>query len=95
MTLYWYKPDTASKVACTGGCAKNWPPLAAPSGTLASANPVPGTLGTIANPAGGSMLTYNGHPLYTYIKDKKPGDVVGENVGNVWFAATPDVATLQ
>lgn len=95
MTLYWYKPDTASKVACTGGCAKNWPPLAAPSGTLASANPVPGTLGTIANPAGGSMLTYNGHPLYTYIKDKKPGDVVGETVGNVWFAATPDVATLQ
>jgi len=95
MTLYWYKPDTASKVACTGGCAKNWPPMAAPSGTLASTNPVPGTLGTIANPAGGTMLTYNGHPLYTYIKDTKPGDVVGENVGKVWFAATPDVATLQ
>src|SRR2546425_10194508 len=27
MTLYYFKPDTATKTACTGACAGNWPPL--------------------------------------------------------------------
>ena len=28
-----------------------------------------------------------GQPLYTYAKDKKPGDVKGDNVGKVWHVA--------
>ena len=28
-----------------------------------------------------------GQPLYTYAKDKKPGDVKGDNVGSVWHVA--------
>src|SRR5213082_484469 len=27
MTLYYFAPDSATKVACTGGCAQAWPPL--------------------------------------------------------------------
>ena len=26
-TLYYFTPDTATKTACTGSCAQNWPPL--------------------------------------------------------------------
>src|SRR2546423_772924 len=26
-TLYYFKPDTSSSVACTAACAQNWPPL--------------------------------------------------------------------
>jgi len=33
LTLYYFTPDTPTTVACTGGCASNWPPLLAPSGT--------------------------------------------------------------
>ncbi len=25
LTLYYFKPDTATKIACTGACASNWP----------------------------------------------------------------------
>jgi predicted lipoprotein with Yx(FWY)xxD motif len=27
---------------------------------------------------------YDGKPLYTYVNDTMPGDVNGDNVGNVW-----------
>ena len=32
---------------------------------------------------------YDGMPLYTWIKDNKPGDVTGDGVGGVWHAAKP------
>src|SRR5437660_8880069 len=45
LTLYYFAPDTADKVACTGGCAKTWPPLVfTGSGTPTSSTSVPGKL---------------------------------------------------
>ena len=41
---------------------------------------------------GRSQLTYNGHPLYTFVNDKKPGDTNGEGIsafGGSWFAVSP------
>jgi len=35
------------------------------------------------------QVTYNGAPLYYFASDSKAGDVTGQGVGNVWFAATP------
>jgi hypothetical protein len=49
-------------------------------------------LGTIARSGGQRQVTYNGHPLYLFVKDKKPGDVNGQAVtafGAAWFALTP------
>jgi len=34
------------------------------------------------------QLTWNSKPLYFYNKDTKPGDVLGQNVGTVWFVVT-------
>ena len=37
-------------------------------------------------------MTYNGHPLYLYIRDRKPGDTNGQGVtafGAEWFALSP------
>jgi predicted lipoprotein with Yx(FWY)xxD motif len=31
------------------------------------------------------MVTFNGHPLYYFIKDSSAGDVVGQGYNNVWF----------
>jgi predicted lipoprotein with Yx(FWY)xxD motif len=94
-TLYYYKPDTASTVACTGGCASNWPPLTfSGSGSPTGAPSVPGKL-SVLNNANGAQVTYNGHPLYTYVGDSAPGQTNGQGKGGVWFVATPDIATLS
>ena len=42
-------------------------------------------LGTTNRTDGTVQVTYNGWPLYYYEKDKAPGDVVGQDVGGVWY----------
>jgi predicted lipoprotein with Yx(FWY)xxD motif len=39
---------------------------------------------------GSKMWAYESKPLYTYIEDKKAGDVTGDGVGGVWHVAKPD-----
>jgi predicted lipoprotein with Yx(FWY)xxD motif len=91
-TLYYYKPDTASQVACTGGCASNWPPLIfSGSGSSTSATPLPGTLSVVQGP-NGAQVEYKGHPLYTFAGGTAPGQTNGEGIGGVWFVATTDLA---
>jgi predicted lipoprotein with Yx(FWY)xxD motif len=92
MTLYYFTPDKGGKVTCTGGCLAVWPPLISDAPTAGSG--VTGSLTTVANPDGkGTQVVYNGWPLYYYVKDTKPGDTTGENVGGKWFVVPPDLAT--
>jgi predicted lipoprotein with Yx(FWY)xxD motif len=88
-TLYLFKADQGTKSACTGACAGAWPPL------LAKGKPTLGTgvnaslIGTAARPEGTTQLTYNGHPLYLFVKDQKAGETNGQGVsafGASWFA---------
>jgi len=94
MTLYYFTPDKgAGKVTCTGTCMSNWPPLLAPTDVTkpTAEKGVTGTLGTIASPNGGLQVTYNGWPLYFWIKDAKPGDTTGQGVVGKWFVVPPDL----
>ena len=48
---------------------------------------LPGRIGTITRTDGSRQLTYNGHPLYTYIGDTAPGQARGNNLnlnGGLW-----------
>ena len=90
LTLYYFTADTATTVACTGGCASNWPPLMATSGTPTSSPVLPGQL-TVLTGANGNQVLYNGHPLYTYIKDGDAADAYGQGIGGKWFVATADL----
>jgi predicted lipoprotein with Yx(FWY)xxD motif len=95
MTLYYYKPDTATSVKCAGSCEKNWPALKyTGSGTPTGETSLPGMLSVI-NGANGMQVEYQGHPLYTYIGDKKAGDANGEGKGNVWYVATTDLTAAS
>src|SRR5579859_6907402 len=38
MTLYYFKPDTATTAACTGDCASTWPPELATSAPTSTAS---------------------------------------------------------
>jgi predicted lipoprotein with Yx(FWY)xxD motif len=89
MTLYLFTKDTPNTSNCYDKCATAWPPL------LTTGAPAGGTgvdaskFGTTKRNDGTSQVTYNGWPLYYYAKDKAPGDVVGQDVGDVWFVISP------
>ena len=92
-TLYYSKSDTATKVACSGACAKIWPPLLfAGTGLPTSATPLAGKLTVVTN-ANGKQVEYNGHPLYTYSLDTASGQTHGEGFKGVWFVVTPNLAS--
>jgi predicted lipoprotein with Yx(FWY)xxD motif len=88
MTLYIRTSDPAGGSSCTGGCATAWPPLAVAAGAQPVAGTgVTGTLATFTRSDGALQVTYNGHALYYYATDTKPGDTTGQGVGGVWFVA--------
>jgi predicted lipoprotein with Yx(FWY)xxD motif len=83
-TVYWFGPDTPTTSKCYGDCAAYWPPV---TGTAAVSPGVLGRVGTITRTGGSRQLTYNGHPLYTYIADTAPGLARGNNInlnGGLW-----------
>ena len=89
-----FAPDAGRHVTCTGGCATAWPPLLVRAGqTIAAGRGVrPGLLGTAPDPAGGSVVTYRGWPLYTYLGDAAPGHAAGQGEdddGGYWFVMRP------
>jgi predicted lipoprotein with Yx(FWY)xxD motif len=86
-TLYWFGPDTATRSACQGSCARRWPPLAGPA---FEAIGVTGAVGEIVRPDGSLQVTYDGHPLYTTTADTGPGQTRGDGVwsgGGQWHKA--------
>jgi predicted lipoprotein with Yx(FWY)xxD motif len=83
-TLYSFAPDTPASSKCYGGCAAYWPPV---TGTTAAGQGLPGKVATITRTGGARQLTYNGHPLYTYVGDTAPGQARGNNLnlnGGLW-----------
>jgi predicted lipoprotein with Yx(FWY)xxD motif len=84
MTLYTFDRDAAGKSACNGQCAQNWPPLMADASASAS-----GDWSVITRDDGAKQWAYKGKPLYTWVKDTKPGEVTGDGVNNVWHVAAP------
>ena len=91
-TLYLFKADVGMKSACAGACATKWPPLLVTGKPTAGAALTASKLATITRSDGTRQITYNGHPLYLFVKDQKPGDVKGQGViafAAAWFALSP------
>lgn len=85
MTLYTYDKDSAGTSNCADACAQNWPPLVAPAGAVAE-----GEWSLVKRADGSQQWAYDGKPLYTFVMDKKPGDMLGEGKMGVWHMAMPD-----
>jgi len=82
--LYTYAKDAEGKSNCNDKCAQNWPPLAAKADAKEE-----GDWTVIKRDDGTSQWAYKGKPLYTWVKDEKPGVAGGDGVGGVWHLATP------
>ncbi|GBF08048.1 hypothetical protein DAERI_210044 [Deinococcus aerius] len=88
MTLYLYTKDTKNVSNCYDQCAVAWPPLLTAYQPTGSAE-VQKHLGTTTRKDGSMQVTYDGKPLYFWVRDQKPGDTTGQNVGGVWFIVQP------
>jgi predicted lipoprotein with Yx(FWY)xxD motif len=91
-SLYLFEKDRRGHSACSGACAAYWPPL------LTNGKPVAGTgvkkslLGTTRRSNGKKQVTYNGHPLYRFVQDTRPGQVKGQDThffGGGWYVISP------
>jgi predicted lipoprotein with Yx(FWY)xxD motif len=97
-TLYLFRADHGTTSACYGQCAVYWPPLLTTAKPVASGRVMGSLLGTTKRKDGKLQVTYKGHPLYTFVQDKKPGQTTGEgstNFGAAWYALAPSGATID
>ncbi|HEX4734962.1 MAG TPA: hypothetical protein VH247_11145 [Thermoleophilaceae bacterium] len=88
-TLYLFEKDSGMKSACAGACAAAWPPLLAKGEPTAGSGAKASLVATTKRSGGASQVTYNGHPLYRFQGDTKPGDTGGQGVtayGAEWYA---------
>jgi predicted lipoprotein with Yx(FWY)xxD motif len=90
-TLYLFEKDRAGKSACSGQCATFWPPLITAAKPRVAGGAKASLIGTVRRGDGRLQVTYNHHPLYTFLKDKKNGQTKGQNVdafGAEWYVVS-------
>jgi predicted lipoprotein with Yx(FWY)xxD motif len=93
MTLYDFHKDKGTTSSCYGQCEKYWPPMTTSGEAKAKGSAQASMLGTTERKDGTMQVTYNGHPLYTFAEDKKPGEANGNDFkafGAQWYALMPN-----
>ena len=91
-TIYLFKKDSGTTSACSGECAVDWPPVRANGKPTVGDGANASMVSTTKRSDGAPQVTYNGHPLYLFEGDQKPGDTNGQGstaFGAGWYALTP------
>ncbi len=86
-TLYSNTADTPTHLICAGSCLSIWPPVLGKAS--AGAGLSAGDFGTVSR-GSSTQITYQGHPLYEFSSDSKPGDAKGAGLtdqGGTWHPA--------
>jgi len=93
MTMYDFHKDKGTTSACYGACAEAWPPLLTKGMPTATGGAEASLISVTKRKDGTEQVTYNGHPLYAFIEDQKPGETNGNDVdgfGAQWYALMPN-----
>ena len=91
--LYAFTKDPRRRSACSGACAAAWPPYLVTKAPKAGVGVKPSLLGSIRRANGTMQVTYAGRPLYYYIGDRVPRQILCQNVsefGGLWLVARPN-----
>ena len=98
-TLYLFTRDERkNRSRCYGGCADAWPPLYTRGKPRAGTGAKAGELGTTRRRNGRLQVTYNGHPLYYYVDEDEPGEILCQNVeefGGLWLVVSPAGSAIR
>jgi predicted lipoprotein with Yx(FWY)xxD motif len=90
--LYLFTRDSGTRSRCYGACAAAWPPYIVKAAPAAGKSARASLLGTTRRRNGLTQATYAGHPLYFYVGDRKPGQVLCQDVaefGGTWLVVSP------
>jgi predicted lipoprotein with Yx(FWY)xxD motif len=101
MTVYEFRRDDpmiyqfrrSPVPTCYKACMATWMPVMTNGSPRAQGGAKPYMLGTIKRRDGGVQVTYDGHPLYIFRGDARPGEVNGEGMvtaGAKWHAVESD-----
>src|SRR3954453_1808848 len=91
-TLYDFAADKGTKSVCSGACPALWPPYITKGRPRAGRGVRAKLLGTTRRKDGTLEVTYNRHPLYYYVADRRPGQTTGQGLpqfGAPWWALAP------
>jgi predicted lipoprotein with Yx(FWY)xxD motif len=91
--LYAFTRDAHGRSSCTGACARAWPPYLVTRVPSAARGVDRRRLGTTRRSDGRRQATYGGRPLYYYVGDRKPLQILCQNVseyGGLWLVVRPD-----
>lgn len=93
--LYLFAADKTKDSTCYDACATAWPPMLMDKGTTIDAmhGATSSLAGTTTRKDGTVQVTYNGHPLYYFVGDKKPGEIECQavvNFGAAWYVVDPN-----
>lgn len=86
--LYAFTSDPRGESVCTGDCAAAWPPYLARGRPRARGGAEQTLLGTARRPDGMLQVAYRGRPLYYFVGDREPGQVLCQGVvefGGTWL----------
>ena len=98
LTVYLFEADKGTSSACSGACAKAWPPVTTAGEPTTSGAAVAADLGTTMRSDGTKQVTYKGHPLYFFEKDGDSGDAYGQGskaFGAGWYVLKPSGEKLD
>jgi len=96
--LYAFTRDPKRRSVCSGACATAWPPYIVKGSLRAGQGAKRSLIGTTRRANGSRQVTYAGRPLYFYIGDRKPGQVLCQNVrefGGLWLVVRQNGALVR
>jgi predicted lipoprotein with Yx(FWY)xxD motif len=90
--LYLFTRDTHANSTCAGACARAWPPYLVSGRGRGVAGARSSLIGVTRRRDGSRQLTYARHPLYYYVGDRSPGQILCQDVeeyGGHWWVVSP------
>jgi predicted lipoprotein with Yx(FWY)xxD motif len=96
-TIYLFTRDRSITSECYGACSVAWPPVLTTAAPIARGGLLK-HVGTTRRRDGRLQVTYNGHPLYYYVNDVKPGQILCQNVqefGGTWLVVSPQGTAIR
>jgi predicted lipoprotein with Yx(FWY)xxD motif len=96
-TLYLFAGDKPNLSTLSAAGRAYWPPFTATTRPSATSGALTGEIGAIPAGSGTAQVTYNGHPLYYFVGDQRPGQTAGQGLnqfGAHWYVLSSAGAAI-